>query len=105
MIAVGVSNLERMIEVDADILKLDRHLVVNGERSKRGLEILRHAKQLAESLNINLIAEGIETAEQEAMLAEVGIMEHQGFFRGRPTTPEAFLAKLKQAKLTERLAV
>lgn len=102
---VGDSNLQRMIEVDADILKLDRHLVVNGARSERGLEILRHAKQLAESLNINLIAEGIETAEQEAMLAEVGITEHQGFFRGRPTTPEAFLAALKQAKLTERIAV
>ena len=86
-------------------MKLDRHLVAKGAQSKRGLEILRHARQLTESLNISLIAEGIETAEQESMLAKIGITEHQGFFRGRPTSPAAFLAKLQQLTLREQLAV
>ena len=102
---VGHSNLERMANVDADIVKLDRHLVTKGAKSKRGLEILRHARQLTESLGISLIAEGIETAEQETMLANVGITEHQGFFRGRPTSPAAFLAKLQQLTLSEQLAI
>ena len=102
---VGHSNLERMASVDADIVKLDRHLVAKGAQSRRGLEILRHAKQLTESLNIILIAEGIETAEQETMLAKVGITQHQGFFRGRPTSPAAFLAKLQQLTLSEQVAI
>ena len=102
---VGHSNLERMASVDADIVKLDRHLVAKGAQSRRGLEILRHAKQLTESLNISLIAEGIETAEQETMLAQVGITEHQGFFRGRPTSPAAFLAKLQQLTLSEQVTI
>ena len=102
---VGHSNLERMANVDADIVKLDRHLVAKAAQSRRGLEILRHARQLTESLNIALIAEGIETAEQETMLTRVGITEHQGFLRGRPTSPAAFLAKLQQLTLSEQLAV
>ncbi len=98
---VGHSNLERMANVDADIVKLDKHLVARGTQSKRGLQILRHARQLTESLNINLIAEGVETAEQEATLARVGITEHQGFFRGRASSLEEFLVKLRQQKLRE----
>ena len=96
---VGHSNLERLVNVDADIVKLDKHLVAKGAQSRRGLEILRHARQLTESLNISLIAEGIETLEQETMLIKVGITEHQGFLRGRPTSPSAFLAKLQQLTL------
>jgi len=53
-------------------------------------------RQLTNSLGIKLVAEGIETAEQESMLTDVGIVEHQGFFRGRPMSPGAFLAKLQQ---------
>ena len=78
--------------------------MVGGVHSKRGLEILRHARQLTESLNIKLIAEGVETAKQEAMLTEVGITEHQGFLRGRPTSPEVFLAQLQQLRPSKQLA-
>ena len=93
---VGHSNLERISNVDADIVKLDRQFVADCRRSERRMSILRHVRQLTHSLGIKLIAEGIETAEQESMLTDVGIVEHQGFFRGRPMSPGAFLTKLKQ---------
>ena len=102
---VGHSNLERLSRIDADIVKLDKQFVLEATRTRRGREILKFARQLTESLNINLIAEGVETAEQEAMLAQVGITQHQGFFRGRPTSPAAFLAKLQQLTFSEQLAV
>ena len=102
---VGHSNLERLANIDADIVKLDKQFVVEGTRTRRGLEILRHARQLTESLDINLIAEGIETPEQEAMLAEVGITEHQGFYRGRPTSPTQFIRNLRQTPCSRQLAV
>jgi EAL domain-containing protein (putative c-di-GMP-specific phosphodiesterase class I) len=100
---VGHSNLERIANVDADILKLDRRFVANGRRSQRSITILRHVRQLTNSLGMKLIAEGIETAEQESMLTDVGITEHQGFFRGRPTSPGEFLAKLRQQSLDEAI--
>ena len=100
---VGHSNLERISNVDADIVKLDRRFVADGRRSERRMSILRHVRQLTHSLGIKLIAEGIETAEQESMLTDVGIVEHQGFFRGRPMSPGAFLTKLRQQN--EPLAV
>ena len=93
---VGHSNLERISNVDADIVKLDRQFVADYRRSERHMSILRHVRQLTHSLGIKLIAEGIETAEQESMLTDVGILEHQGFFRGRPMSPGAFLTKLRQ---------
>ena len=102
---VGHSNLERIANVDADILKLDRQFVANGRRSERSMSILRHVRQLTNSLDMKLIAEGIETAEQESMLTDVGILEHQGFFRGRPMPPGAFLAKLQQQRLEVARAV
>ena len=102
---VGHSNLERIANVDADILKLDRQFVANGRHSERCVSILRHVRQLTNSLGIRLIAEGIETAEQESMLTDLGIVEHQGFFRGRPTSPGALLTKLQQQRLDEATAV
>ena len=102
---VGHSNLERIANVDADILKLDRQFVANSRRSQRYISILKHVRQLTNSLGMKLIAEGIETAEQESMLTDVGIVEHQGFFRGRPMSPGAFLTKLQQQRLDEAIAV
>lgn len=102
---VGHSNLERIANVDADILKLDRQFIANGRRSERCTTILRHVRQLTNSLGMKLIAEGVETAEQESMLTGVGITEHQGFFRGPPTSPGEFLAKLRHQSLDEAMAV
>ena len=101
---VGHSNLERIANVDADILKLDRQFVANSRRSERYISILKHVRQLTNSLGMKLIAEGIETAEQESMLTDVGIVEHQGFFRGRPTSPREFLAKVRHQSLDEEMA-
>ena len=102
---VGQSNLDRLAHVDADIVKLDKQFVAEATRTQRGLKILRHAKELTSSLNMNLIAEGVETQEQEAMLTEVGITEHQGFFRGRPSWPDQFLRLLHQPRRSELIAV
>ena len=101
---VGHSNLERIANVDADILKLDRQFVANSRHSERYISILKHVRQLTDSLGMKLIAEGIETAEQESMLTDVGIVEHQGFLRGRPTSPREFLAKVRHQSLDEEMA-
>ena len=101
---VGQSNLERLAHVDADIVKLDKQFVTEGTRTERGLKILRHARELTHSLNMTLIAEGVETREQEAMLTAVGITEHQGFFRGRPKWPDQFMQQLRQVSQSQQLA-
>ena len=44
--------------------------------------IVRHMLQLAEDLEVMVIAEGIETAEEENALIDLGVRYHQGFFRG-----------------------
>ena len=41
-------------------------------------------RQLADDLEVRVIAEGIETAEEENALVDLGIRHHQGFFRGEP---------------------
>ena len=102
---VGQSNLERLAHVDADIVKLDKQFVTEGTRTERGLKILRHARELTHSLNMTLIAEGVETREQEAMLTAAGITEHQGFFRGRPKWPDQFIQQLRRMSQSQQLTV
>ncbi len=101
----GHSNLERLAHLEADIIKLDRQFVGLSTQSRRGLAILENVQELSESLQITLIAEGVETEEQEALLATVGITEHQGFLRGRPIWPESFIEQLRQRNLGNNGAV
>ena len=86
----GQSNLERLANVDADVVKLDKQFVAEGMRSKKGRDILWHTKQLTDAMNVDLIAEGVETIEQEQMLKDSGITEHQGFLRGAHSDQRRF---------------
>ena len=101
----GHSNLERLAHLEADIIKLDRQFVALSTQSRRGLAILENVQELSESLQITLIAEGVETEEQEALLSTVGITEHQGFLRGKPIWPESFIEQLRQRNLGNNGAV
>lgn len=57
--------------------------------------IVKAIIQLGKSFGLEVIAEGIETKEQELHLQKAGCMEGQGYFYGKPMLEDEFLTLLK----------
>lgn len=86
-VGVAHSNLERMVDLKADIAKLDRRWIpdlASVESSK--LEVLERLVEQCRSLGLDVIAEGVETEEQVTMLQALGVDSFQGYFFGRPVS-------------------
>ena len=84
----GLNNFDRLKTWDISILKLDKTLIRDIDRDTKTQSILRNLKSMACDLNVSLIAEGVETLEEESALIELGIYFQQGFFRAPPMAIE-----------------
>jgi diguanylate cyclase (GGDEF)-like protein/PAS domain S-box-containing protein len=88
----GYSSLQRLQELPVEILKVDRGLVAALGRGVPS-PVMRATVELARSLRLTLVAEGIETAEQRAELRELGCAVGQGFLFGQGLPSADFLAR------------
>ncbi len=79
----GFSSLEAALELQPDFLKIDMSLVRSIEDSPEKQEVLRGLQSLAAKMGANVIAEGIETAQELATIRSLGIEFGQGFYLGR----------------------
>jgi diguanylate cyclase (GGDEF)-like protein len=82
---VGYSSLGYLKYFDIDVLKLDRAFLANLE-DPRSEALLRGAVQLGRSLDVTVVAEGIESEEQLLILRSAGCHQGQGFLLGKPMT-------------------
>jgi diguanylate cyclase len=89
----GYSSLARLRDLPINELKLDRSFVAALSADPRTAAIVESTIQLAHSLGLRLVAEGIETAETLALLTEMGCDVGQGYHLGRPV-PAADLTSL-----------
>jgi len=80
----GYSSLETLRAFPFDKIKLDQVFASELETSPQATAIIRAVLALGKSLSIPVLAEGIETARQLAVLVEEGCDEAQGFLLGRP---------------------
>ena len=69
----GYSSLSYLSRIPADTLKIDRSFVSKMENSDEGLNIVRIILNLAKSLGMTVVAEGIETKEQMMTLKRLGV--------------------------------
>ncbi|PSB27268.1 sensor domain-containing phosphodiesterase [Chlorogloea sp. CCALA 695] len=76
----GYSSLSYLHRFPFDLLKIDRSFISRMDISDKELEIVRAIITLAHNLNINVIAEGLETAEQLAQLRALRCKYGQGYF-------------------------
>ena len=79
----GFSSLSYLASFDIDTLKIDRSFVAAMENDPRSLKIVRAISQLAHSLGLDVIAEGIENSAQHQLLAGMGVESGQGFLFSR----------------------
>lgn len=89
----GESSLAMVAEMPIDLLKLDRYFLVSAAHSKRHAEIIQFIIQLAQSLDLHILAEGVETQEQANYLLSSGCTFAQGYLYGKPMPAEEFLQK------------
>ena len=80
----GYSSLSYLHTFPIDTLKIDRSFVHDMSRNFRNMEIIRTIIMLAHNLKLDVIAEGVETAEQYAQLSALGCQFAQGFYFSRP---------------------
>ncbi|GAB2791873.1 EAL domain-containing protein [Halomonas shantousis] len=80
----GYANLDLLTELTPDTLKLDRQLIQNVHIDPSRQSIVRAVAGMAEELDIQLVAEGVELAEEARWLLHHGIHRQQGFFFARP---------------------
>jgi len=93
----GYSSLSYLNRLPVDALKIDKSFIRNIYAEHADSEIVTTIITLAKSLNLKVIAEGVETAEQLDFLRANNCHEGQGYLIGRPSRPEvieeAFLTR------------
>jgi EAL domain-containing protein (putative c-di-GMP-specific phosphodiesterase class I) len=93
----GYSSLAYLKRFPIDRLKIDRSFVQDLDQNAQDAAICRTIIDLARSLGIAAVAEGVETPRQERWLREHGCGEMQGYLLGRPQAFDALLPDLLAA--------
>jgi diguanylate cyclase (GGDEF)-like protein len=81
----GYASLSYLREFPIDVVKIDRSFTANAGTENGDLVLLKGIIDLGHALELNLVAEGIETSEQHTIVRQLGCHQAQGFYFGRPS--------------------
>lgn len=87
----GYSNLHNLYSLNVDILKIDKSFVDSLTTNSTSHLIAEHIIEMAQSLRLKIIAEGVETAEQVTWLLKRGVQFCQGWYFAKAMSPQAFI--------------
>jgi diguanylate cyclase (GGDEF)-like protein len=91
----GYSSLSQLKRFPIDVLKIDRSFIKGIPSDKEDIAITEAILALAGSLGVRIVAEGVETVEQQTFLQRHDCHEMQGFYFSRPIPPEDFANLLR----------
>lgn len=92
----GYSSLNMLKDVMVDVLKIDMKFMDNLEESQRASNILYSIVQMAKSLDIEIVVEGVETKVQYQLVRNMGCDCIQGYYFYRPLMREQFIEYLSR---------
>ena len=84
----GYSSLSYLHRFPLDTLKIDRSFINNAAADGEGMEIARTIMPMAKNLHLDVVAEGVETIEQVALLKRLQCRYAQGYYFSRPLAPK-----------------
>ncbi len=90
----GYSSLAYLKRLPIDRLKIDRSFVSSVHTDRSDAAVVRAIIAIAQELELSVVAEGIESAEQAQALADLGCRYAQGYFFGRPMAPRALFDRV-----------
>ena len=90
----GYSSLRYLHRFEADVVKIDRSFIAKLEGSEHTQKIVRSVIDMSASMNLQCIAEGIETAEQLRIVRVLGCELGQGYLFAKPLQPAEITALL-----------
>lgn len=93
----GYSSLSYLQQLPVDSLKLDRSFVLQLDANPAGRKIVAAVVRLAHDLGLDVITEGLETAEQIATFKALGSDLGQGYYFGRPAALDAAAEMLRKS--------
>jgi diguanylate cyclase (GGDEF)-like protein/PAS domain S-box-containing protein len=83
----GYASLSYLRQFPIDVVKIDRSFLRYAGSQEGDLVLLKGIIDLGHALELNLVAEGIETPEQHTIVRKLGCHQAQGFYFGRPSHP------------------
>ncbi|WP_423187702.1 GGDEF/EAL domain-containing response regulator [Alishewanella sp. d11] len=97
----GYSSLSLLQQLKFDRLKIDRAFVSGEQSGSESLGIVKTILALAQHLQVCTIAEGIESASQQQLLASLGCEEGQGYYFSKPLDENAFYQFITAARVNQ----
>ena len=98
----GYSSLSQLQRMKMDVLKVDRSFTAELGRSKEGKVFFQAIVSMAHALGMEVVAEGVETAEQLAILRALHCNEVQGYLIAKPMAAEAIAGLLGKPYLLDQ---
>jgi len=97
----GYSSLSYLQAFPFDKIKIDRAFIINLGRNPQSAAIVRAVIDLGHGLDMSIVAEGVETLEQLAFLAEEGCDGVQGYLLGKPLPIGKYAGLVGRAEVME----
>ncbi len=95
----GVSSLNRISEIEADVLKLDKAFFGDEPGENKSSVVVTDVIHMAKHLNMRVVAEGVETEKQATWLKKLGCDYAQGYYFAKPMSEESFKKILIEEKV------
>lgn len=86
-LGAGYSNLKRVVDLQPDVVKIDRALVQGLDMNRRQRVLFYHVVRMCKELGASVVAEGIETVDELKAVRDGGADYGQGFLLARPGYP------------------
>lgn len=97
----GYSSLNMLSNLPVDALKLDMQFIRSAFKNGKNTRLLEIVIEIAASLSVPVIAEGVETAEQLFTLKSMGCDYVQGYYFSKPLAPDKFDDFMVEKKVAE----
>ncbi|MCR5698568.1 MAG: EAL domain-containing protein [Treponemataceae bacterium] len=94
----GLANLNYILQLPFSKIKIDKEIVWMACKKEKAMVALKSTTKMIKDMNLNILAEGVETEEQMQCLIDMGYDYLQGYFFSKPVPAEEFMALVKSEK-------